>query len=156
MARTEGATAELARAAMGIALTEQWFGAPTRETAQLLEVALGGIGDKDTSERSYVLGTLGWVLFRLGELERSAPLMAEASAIARRSGDKHALHFGLSRQILSSIGRPCPASLFPERRQMLNEERDISEVSSGAIRWSARKSDLRVCVDRRVSGNWGL
>ena len=68
MARTEGATAELARAAMGIAITEQWLGAPTRETAELLEAALCGIGDKDTSDRSYVLSPLGWVLFRLGEL----------------------------------------------------------------------------------------
>jgi class 3 adenylate cyclase/tetratricopeptide (TPR) repeat protein len=134
MARTEGATEELARAAMGIAITEQWVEAPTRETAGLLEAALCGIGDKDTSHRSYVLSTLGWVLFRLGELERAAPLMAEASAIARRCGDKHALHFGLSRQILSSIGQPCPASLFPERRRMLDEERTISEgILSGTI-----------------------
>jgi hypothetical protein len=126
IARAEGAAADLAHAATGAHLTEAWIGTGRRESLQLLEAALCGLGAADSGDRARVLAGLGSSLIGR-DSERGDDLLAEAIAVARRCGDKHAYYFALSRQIIGSVGRPCPATLFPERRRALDEERALLE-----------------------------
>ncbi|MGC2203912.1 MAG: hypothetical protein WA633_27670, partial [Stellaceae bacterium] len=131
IARAEGASADFARAALAANDAENWIGRPSRESAELLEAALHGLGDANGGDRARMLSALGRALFSLGDLQRASALTAEAVIIARQCGDKGALYYALSRRNIVAIGNPCPASSFPERRRLFDEERALIEESGG-------------------------
>jgi len=131
VARAEGAPADLARAVLVVHASENWIGQPSRESAELLEVALHRLGDANGADRARVLSALGRTLFLLGDAERAAAFTAEAITVARRSGDGRALYYCVSRRNIAAIGNPCPASHFPERRRALAEELALMQESAG-------------------------
>jgi tetratricopeptide (TPR) repeat protein len=131
LARAEASPADLARAALGAHYAEVWISKLTHETADLLEAALHGLGEKDSGDRSRVLSALGWTFHILGHPERATTLATEAAAVARRCGDRRALYHALSRQNFAFVGHPCPASHFAGRRRALDEELALLEEFGG-------------------------
>jgi tetratricopeptide (TPR) repeat protein len=131
MARADGSPTDFARAALGVHYAENWIGRPPRESAELLEAALHDLGDANGGDRARVLSELGRALLTLGDLQRASALAAEAVAVARQCGDRGALYHALSRRNIAAVGLPCPASRFPERRTLLDEERGLIEESAG-------------------------
>ena len=79
----------LARAALGI-VDRAEIGTVDRDTIELLEEALEGIGDADVALRARLLSGLGFALYFVSRA-RSEELTAEAVALARRSRDEGAL-----------------------------------------------------------------
>jgi DNA-binding SARP family transcriptional activator/tetratricopeptide (TPR) repeat protein/putative sterol carrier protein len=92
-ARRLGDPRRLARAALGYVGAEVrwiWLAGldPNRRAVELLEEALGALGDSDTGLRARVMGSLAQELALEPEArERREQLSAEAVAIARRSDD---------------------------------------------------------------------
>lgn len=121
LARAIGSPAELARAALGWQEAEMDFARPEREAVPWLETALDALGDAESSARCQVLSGLGQALFDAGVIERGAELMREATGMARRLGDRHALCEALQKEHIAGTGYPWPASRFAERRRSLDE-----------------------------------
>jgi predicted ATPase len=102
IARTEGTPADFVRAALAAHDAENWLGRLTRESTELLEEALHGLGDTNSGDRARVLSALGRALFFLGDLQRGTALTAEAVAVARDCGDRGALYHALSRRNIAT------------------------------------------------------
>jgi tetratricopeptide (TPR) repeat protein len=91
IARTLGATEELARAALGFVYVRYRFDLPAEPAVRLLEEARNALGEKDSVLRARVLGNLTRALFTTGMPERLEALSEQAIDIARRVGDPSAL-----------------------------------------------------------------
>lgn len=120
LARTIGAPADLARAALGAEETEVYMGV-IGDSPGLLEAALAALGESDDALRCRVLGHLGRVSFKLGAFDRASALMREATDLARRLGDRRALFDALDCAYIATTGRPCAAREFPAWRATLDE-----------------------------------
>jgi class 3 adenylate cyclase/tetratricopeptide (TPR) repeat protein len=120
LARTIGAPADLARAALGAEETEVYMGV-IGDSPDLLEAALAALGKGDDALRCRVLGHLGRVSFKLGAFDRASALMREAMDLARRLGDRRALFDALDCAYIATTGRPCAAREFEARRATLDE-----------------------------------
>ena len=129
LARTIGAPADLARAALGAEDTEDLMGI-VGESAGLLEAALAAVGEGDNALRCRVLSQLGRVSFKLGAFERASALMRDATDLARRLGDRRALFEALHCAYIATSGQPCAAREFPTRRATLEEMTAIAEEIS--------------------------
>jgi ATP/maltotriose-dependent transcriptional regulator MalT len=92
IARVEGTPADLARAALAAHDAENWIGRDSRQSVELLEAALHGLGEANVGDRVRVLSALGRTLLNLGDLQRASALTAEAVAVARQCRDKGALY----------------------------------------------------------------
>jgi class 3 adenylate cyclase/tetratricopeptide (TPR) repeat protein len=126
LARTIGAPADLARAALGAEETEVYMGV-VGDSPGLLEAALAALGEGDDALRCRVLGHLGRVSFKLGAFDRASALMREATDLARRLGDRRALFEALDCAHIATAGQPYAAREFPARRATLDEMTVIAE-----------------------------
>jgi hypothetical protein len=86
-----GAPGRLARAAVGAAGPFTSPGIVDEELIALLERALAGLDEQDSTLRARVTGRLADQLTFAGSRERAAELAAEGVAMARRTGDAGAL-----------------------------------------------------------------
>jgi class 3 adenylate cyclase/tetratricopeptide (TPR) repeat protein len=118
---------DLAEAAVGAALTEQYIDGPERESLGLLEAALRALGDSETPQRCRVLSRLGRALFSSHLPERATQLLRDASNLARRLGDRHTLLEALICERITTAGRPCTEPQFSENRETLQEMLAIAE-----------------------------
>jgi tetratricopeptide (TPR) repeat protein len=109
IARTLGATEELARAALGFEYVRHNFDLPTEPAVLLLEEARNALGEKDSVLRARVLGNLARALLSKGMPERLEALSKQAIDIARRVGDPLALFDTLYTSVL--IQRRWPAKI---------------------------------------------
>jgi tetratricopeptide (TPR) repeat protein len=127
LARTIGAPADLARAALGAEETEVYMGT-VGDSVDLLEAALAALSEGDAELRCRVLSHLGRVLFKLGAFERASALMHEATDLARRLGDHRALFEAFDCAYIATAGQPWGAREFATRRATLDEMTAIAEV----------------------------
>jgi class 3 adenylate cyclase/tetratricopeptide (TPR) repeat protein len=119
--------AELARAAIGAAEAEVMMDRPERESAGLLEAALGALGEGEGALRCSVMSRLGQAVFTLGNFERGTMLMREATDLARRLGNDHALYDALICGRIATVGQPPLAREFAELRQIYDETVAVAE-----------------------------
>ena len=91
VARANGATELLGRAALGYAGPWSRLGRVDSRSVELLEEALAAAGDAETPLRARLLARLGLELYYAGEPERRLELTAQALDLARRVGDARAL-----------------------------------------------------------------
>jgi class 3 adenylate cyclase/tRNA A37 threonylcarbamoyladenosine biosynthesis protein TsaE len=127
LARTLGAPAELARAAVGAEETEVYMGIPVGEAVGLLEAALDTMGEGENALRCRVLSQLGRAQFKLGAFERASALMREATDLARRLGDRRSLFAALDCAYIATAGQPWAGRDFLTRRATVDEMTAIAE-----------------------------
>ena len=126
LARTVDLPAHLARAAVGAAVSETYTGARALESHPLMEAALAALGEAETVERSRLLSEFSYQLCLSGNFERADALSHQALDLARRLGDPSALYHALYyRLLVFTLGQPCPAGLFPKRRRLIAELREL-------------------------------
>ena len=126
LARTVNSSAHLARAAVGAAVSETYTGARALESHPLMEAALAALGEAETVERSRLLSEFSYQLCLSGNFERADALSHQALDLARRLGDPSALYHALYyRLLVFTLGQPCPAGLFPKRRRLIAELREL-------------------------------
>jgi class 3 adenylate cyclase/tetratricopeptide (TPR) repeat protein len=131
LARVHGGPADLARAALGAEDTEHFIDIPVHRSASLLEAALAALDESDNTLRCRVLSHLGRAMFKLGAFDRANAVMREATDLARRLGDRHALSEALDCAQIATSGQPWAAQQFPARRAGLDEMMAIVEELSG-------------------------
>jgi tetratricopeptide (TPR) repeat protein len=129
LARGVGSPADLVRVALGFEDAELLMGrgGTDRESLPRLELALAALGAEESVERCRVLSRLGRALFEIGLTERAGPLLRDATNIARRLGDRHALFDALLCEHITTTGYPWSAREFPKRCEALNEIVAIAE-----------------------------
>ena len=126
LARAVNSPADLARAAVGATVAESFTGARALESHPLMEAALAALGDAETVERSRLLSQFSYQLWMSGDFERADALSHQALDLARRLGDPSALYHALHYRVLAfTLGQPCPAEMFPMRRRLLAEFREV-------------------------------
>ena len=126
LARAVDSPADLARAAVGATVAETCTGARALESHPLMEAALAALGDAETVERSRLLSQFSYQLWMSGNFERADALSHQALDLARRLGDPSALYHALHYRVLAfTLGQPCPAELFPMRRRLIAELREV-------------------------------
>ena len=126
LARAVDSPADLARAAVGATVSETSTGGRALESHALMEAALAALGDAETVERSRLLSQFSYQLWMSGNFERADALSHQALDLARRLGDPSALYHALHYRLLAfTIGQPCPAEMFPMRRRLLAEFREV-------------------------------
>jgi tetratricopeptide (TPR) repeat protein len=126
LARAVDSPADLARAAVGATVAETFTGARALESRPLMEAALAALGDAETVERSRLLSQFSYQLWMSGNFERADALSHQAIDLARRLGDPSALYDALHYRLLAfTLGQPCPAGLFPKRRRLIAELREV-------------------------------
>ena len=126
LARAVDSPADLARAAVGATVSETFTGARALESHPLMEAALAALGDAETVERSRLLSQFSYQLWMSGNFERADALSHQALDLARRLGDPSALYHALHYRVLAfTLGQPCPAEMFPMRRRLLTEFREV-------------------------------
>ena len=126
LARKVDSPADLARAAVGATVSETSTGGRALESHALMEAALAALGDAETVERSRLLSQFSYQLWMSGNFERADALSHQALDLARRLGDPSALYHALHYRLLAfTIGQPCPAEMFPMRRRLLAEFREV-------------------------------
>jgi class 3 adenylate cyclase/tetratricopeptide (TPR) repeat protein len=126
-ARELGSPPDLAQAALGVEEAELSVSAPEHESIPLLEAALAALGEAESIERCRVLSGLGRALFEIGFNERGSTLLRDATDMARRLGDRHALCDALVCENIATTGYPWAARQFPERRRVLDEMLAVAE-----------------------------
>jgi class 3 adenylate cyclase/tetratricopeptide (TPR) repeat protein len=89
VARSAGATDELAQAALGIAATME-IGRVEHDIIELVEEALTACGDEPSAQRAQLLASLAMTSYYVSR-ERADELSGEAVEMARASGDSHTL-----------------------------------------------------------------
>ena len=126
LARAVDSPADLARAAVGATVAETYTGARALESHPLMEAALAALGEAETVERSRLLSQFSYQLWMSGNFERADALSHQAIDLARRLGDPSALYHALYYRLLAfTLGQPCPAGLFPKRRRLIAELREV-------------------------------
>ena len=126
LARAVDSPADLARAAVGATVSETTTGGRALESHALMEAALAALGEAETVERSRLLSQFSYHLRMSGDFERANALSHQAIDLARRLGDPSALYHALHCRLLAfTIGQPCPAEMFPMRRRLLAEFREV-------------------------------
>jgi class 3 adenylate cyclase/tetratricopeptide (TPR) repeat protein len=126
LARAVDSPADLARAAVGATVAETFTGARALESRPLMEAALAALGEAETVERSRLLSQFSYQLWMSGNFERADALSHQALDLARRLGDSSALYHALYCRLLAfTLGEPCPAGLFPKRRRLIAELREV-------------------------------
>jgi tetratricopeptide (TPR) repeat protein len=126
LARAVDSPADLARAAVGATVSETSTGGRALESHALMEAALAALGEAETVERSRLLSQFSYHLRMSGDFERANALSHQAIDLARRLGDPSALYHALHCRLLAfTIGQPCPAEMFPMRRRLLAEFREV-------------------------------
>jgi predicted ATPase len=126
LARTLDSPADLARAAVGATISETTAGGRPLESLVLMETALAALGEAETVERCRLLSRFSLALRISGSLERANALSHQAIDLARRLGDPSALYHALYCRLLAfTLCQPCPAELFPTRRRLLGELREL-------------------------------
>jgi class 3 adenylate cyclase/tetratricopeptide (TPR) repeat protein len=100
-ARTVGATALLARAALVFGRMTQQLGLFGPSSVRLLEEALETLGANDSVLKAETLGALARTLGVTGEQRRALPRAQQAIAMARRLGDQELLAANLEGMILA-------------------------------------------------------
>jgi tetratricopeptide (TPR) repeat protein len=128
LAGTVDSPADLARAAVGAAVSEANSGRRALESHPLMEAALAALGEAETAERSRLLSQFSYALRISGSFERANALSHQALDLARRLGDPSALYHALHYRLLAFIlGEPCPAELFPKRRRLIAELHEVTD-----------------------------
>ena len=106
IASTLGLAEELAYAALGFEETTWRPGLPGDAAARLLESALGALGEKDSTLKARVLGSLAKALVFTGAFEEATVVEKQAVAMARRLGDPATLAATLEARFFSSRWQP--------------------------------------------------
>ncbi|TMC03996.1 MAG: tetratricopeptide repeat protein [Chloroflexi bacterium] len=107
LARTAGAAEPLARAALGVGLATT-MGIVDRLEIELLEQALGAVGEADSVLRSRLLARLAMALHDIASVDRRRVLSDQAIAMARRAGDPAAIAVALvDRHVAIGIHEPA-------------------------------------------------
>ena len=133
LARAVDSPADLARAAVGATIAEASTGARALESHPLMEAALAALGEAETVERSRLLSSFSYQLWMSGNFERADALSHQAIDLARRLGDPSALYHALYYRLLAfTLGQPCPAELFPARRRLIAELREVIDQLGNA------------------------
>ena len=127
IAQALGSPADLARAALGLEDAEISGSRPEREAVPLLEAALEALGERESVERCQVLSGLGRALFDVGFNERGSVLLRDATNMARRLGNRHALCDALLCENIATTGYPWAEKQFSERRRVLDEMLAVAE-----------------------------
>jgi hypothetical protein len=96
------------------------------ESPALVEAALAALGEAETVERSRLLSQFSYQECMSGNFERADVLSHQALDLARRLGDPSTLYHALDYRLLAfTLGQPCPAGLFPKRRRLIAELREV-------------------------------
>ena len=155
LARAVDSPADLARAAVGATVAEAKSGARALESHPLMEAALAALGEAETVERSRLLSQFSYQLRMSGNFARADALSHQALDLARRLGDPSALYHALHYRVLAfTLGQPCPAELFPMRRRLLTELREVIDQLGDAllnvedISFLGRNCPRRICPRR--------
>ena len=107
LARAAGAAEPLARAALGVGLATT-MGIVDHLEIELLEQALGAVGEADSVLRSRLLARLAMALHDIASVDRRRVLSDQAIAMARRVGDPAALAVALvDRHVAIGIHEPA-------------------------------------------------
>jgi tetratricopeptide (TPR) repeat protein len=136
LARELGEPQLLARAAVGLAARTSHFEAAAQAHVALLREALDAVGTHDSAVRVRLLGSLVLAKYFPDPRMHSAPLSAEALAIARRVGDPRTLGSALLSRYLA-LTEPEQAeermALATEVRELGKQLGDIEMVMYGRL-----------------------
>jgi hypothetical protein len=136
IARAEGLSAELTKAALGFERAERGLNVPSEASVALLEEAMTMVGPEETMNRCRLLSCLGRALQSIGAAERASEVTRKAMPLARRLNDQPSILDCLMCEILSSNTSPITAQQFDHRRMKLQEANRIAQSYTRACRAS--------------------
>ena len=127
MARKQNSPKHLARAAIGYANSEFFFGMPGLSSGPLLEEALSAVRGHEAIEECQVICRLSGVYFANSQFELANETARDAMAMARHLKDKEGLFEALGTLLMTNLGAPVEEGELRQRREALDEQLSIAE-----------------------------